>query len=114
MQALSSTACPTLLQDAHMDPRLPRSNHKNAHCTRLRYVQQYHVCNAMSAVYTQIAKKLLCLCAMVGDEPVVLLDPYILFKLGRRRNPAAHVPRVNKLYRAGTPRAHTTQQLVLV
>ena len=25
------------------------SNHKNAHCTRLRNVQQYHVCNAVSA-----------------------------------------------------------------
>ena len=28
-----------------------QSNHKNAHCTRLHNVQQYHVCNAVSAVY---------------------------------------------------------------
>ena len=40
----ASTACPTLLQDAYMDPiGFLAHNHKNAHCTQLRNVQQYRV-----------------------------------------------------------------------
>ena len=54
-----------------------QSNYKNAHGTRLRNIQQYHVYNAVSAfcsIQRYVAKKLLCQCTTISDESVVFLD----------------------------------------
>ena len=63
-----------------------RSKHKNAHCMWLCNVKQYHVCSAMSAIYSMhryiystinVAKKLICQCGTISDEPGVLLDLWL-------------------------------------
>ena len=79
-QALSSTACPTLLQDAHMDPTLPSAMSRVKEVTtRMHITCDCVMCPAVAHVQCRVsclqhAQNLICQCATISDEPLVLLD----------------------------------------